>query len=175
MKTQIRRGLFETNSSSVHAIVICRDTRPLKVATDSFPKNITFSCDEFAGWDHEVFNDYQAKADYLYTCMVCMAEDNKHYLNSWKYQIMSYLALWNIECKFNKESERYATLPHLNFDYILNFIKFIMKDEIHLLDYLFNPKSFFEKGNDNEDCNFDFENVSDGISKDRWVVYKKVF
>jgi hypothetical protein len=30
-----------------------------------------------------------------------------------------------------------------------------MKDEINLLDYLFNPQSFFEKGNDNWDGDFE--------------------
>jgi hypothetical protein len=31
-----------------------------------------------------------------------------------------------------------------------------MKDEINLLDYLFNPQSFFEKGSDNWNEGFEF-------------------
>jgi hypothetical protein len=154
MYIQIRQGLFETNSSSVHAIVVCRDKRPLKIAIESIPEALTLTCNSFTSWDHDVCDDYQTKADYLYTLMTLFADDCKQ-LDDWKFKVKSHLASWSIKCNFDADSELYASVPSLDQRFVLLFIEFIMKDEINLLDYLFNPQSFFEKGNDNWDGDFE--------------------
>lgn len=57
---QIRKSVFETNSSSVHAIVIHTDeTIDLSEVT-----TVNFSFDEF-GWSNDKYYTVQNKADYL--------------------------------------------------------------------------------------------------------------
>ena len=80
--------------------------------------------------------------------MTLFADDYRQ-LNDWKFKVKSHLASWNINCNFDADSEQYASVPPLEQCIVLLFIKFIMKDEINLLEYLFNPQSFFEKGSDN--------------------------
>ena len=59
MKT-IRKGVFETNSSSTHSICIATDT------TIDFPKSLHFEFGEF-GWECDTLNSIEEKASYLYT------------------------------------------------------------------------------------------------------------
>ena len=161
MKYQIRRGLFEINSSSVHAIVVCRDHRPLKIAINSFPEALTFTCNSFMSWDHDVCDDYQTKADYLYTLMTLFAGDYRQ-LDDWKFKVKSHLESWNVKCNFDEDSEQYASVPPLDQRFVLLFIKFIMKDDIDLLDYLFNPQSFFEKGKKSWNGDFEYQKPFEG-------------
>ena len=69
MKRQIRKGVFETNSSSMHAIAIMKedelDTLPVDVATN---KVIT-KFDEF-GFGYEICTDAATKLSYLATMLV---------------------------------------------------------------------------------------------------------
>ena len=64
MKTQIRKNIFETNSSSMHAITVT--AKKTNVYTG-------FCCDfvtgEF-GWEHITYYDFQSKASYLWTAIV---------------------------------------------------------------------------------------------------------
>ena len=61
MKTQIRRGVFETNSSSVHSISIVKDS-----FNGSFPAKFTIDCNGEFGWEVDTFDDSSSKAAYLY-------------------------------------------------------------------------------------------------------------
>ena len=57
---EIRNGFFETNSSSVHALIIPKDTRI------SIPKSVNLRFDDY-GWEHE--QEYDTLS-YLYTACV---------------------------------------------------------------------------------------------------------
>ena len=66
MKTQIRKSCFETNSSSMHAIVITNtkpDTEYLEYRT------LRFQVGEF-GWSHIRYYDPDFKATYLWTIII---------------------------------------------------------------------------------------------------------
>ena len=60
MKTQIRKNIFETNSSSTHAVSIFRGSNY------SIPEKIVIRPGEF-GWECETFSDPESKLAYLYT------------------------------------------------------------------------------------------------------------
>ena len=66
MKTQIRKSCFETNSSSMHAIVIT-NSKPDTEYIESHSLN--FKVDEF-GWNHIRYYDPNYKASYLWTIIV---------------------------------------------------------------------------------------------------------
>ena len=61
MKRKIRRGTFETNSSSTHAICITKSD----VKKCDLSKNVTFTHGEF-GWEVEEYYGLWEKASYLY-------------------------------------------------------------------------------------------------------------
>ena len=61
MKRSIRKGLFETNSSSVHTL--CVDPKDIKTANE---RTIHFGFGAF-GWGPEVLNSTQDKANYMWT------------------------------------------------------------------------------------------------------------
>ena len=65
MKTNIRRGVFETNSSSVHAISIIKDNYACTI-----PKEFTINCNGEYGWEEATYNRPDDKAAYLYQAIV---------------------------------------------------------------------------------------------------------
>lgn len=88
MKIQIRKSVFETNSSSTHAIAIDKSYRGVndilwmrhckeevlneeqkeKLKKYPLPKSVYFAPGEF-GWEAETYTDTQSKASYLITAM----------------------------------------------------------------------------------------------------------
>jgi len=69
MKKQIRRGVFETNSSSMHSIAICTRGELLDTLPVDKDGVVTLYGGEF-GWGIESYRDAQTKASYCW-------EDNK--------------------------------------------------------------------------------------------------
>ena len=65
MKTQIRQGVFETNSSSVHSISIIKND-----FKGSLPKKFTIDNDGKFGWETCVYDGALRKAAYLYQAIV---------------------------------------------------------------------------------------------------------
>ena len=65
MKTQIRRGVFETNSSSVHSISIIKDD-----FKGSLPKKFTIDCNGEFGWEVDTYDCPISKAAYLYQAIL---------------------------------------------------------------------------------------------------------
>ena len=63
MKRQIRKSVFETNSSSTHAICITKKKDNYKI-----PKHIDFEFGEF-GWEYGEYSDTRNKASYLITAI----------------------------------------------------------------------------------------------------------
>lgn len=64
MKRQIRRGVFETNSSSIHSISIINENSKFEL-----PQRIKFEQDCF-GWDFETYTDTDSKASYFWTAFI---------------------------------------------------------------------------------------------------------
>ena len=65
MQTQIRRGVFETNSSSVHSISIIKDD-----FKGSLPKKFTIDCNGEFGWEVDTYDCPISKAAYLYQAIL---------------------------------------------------------------------------------------------------------
>jgi hypothetical protein len=147
MKTQIRNGLFETNSSSVHSIVIGNNGEDIY---KNLPATVEFTGGEF-GWKHEIYNDTNSKASYLYTSIVdCRAEID---LEDALKRIKEILAKWNIQANFeqlNKDNRFYGFCYVDHADGNIDFIKELITNEELLMNYLFSNGSNIETGNDNE-------------------------
>lgn len=72
MRIQIRNNVFETNSSSTHAICISKknpSTAELQRTT------VLFECGRF-GWEVETYKDISSRASYLYQAILDLNYDN---------------------------------------------------------------------------------------------------
>ena len=76
VKTTIREGVFETNSSSVHAIVINKRNMPVPENR----KSITQVRAGDYGWEYREYRTSAEKLNYLWTAIV----DNRENTEEWK-------------------------------------------------------------------------------------------
>ena len=145
---QIRRGVFETNSSSTHSICIVSDTNTPLV----FPKSLRFECREF-GWEWRTLSTMEDKAAYLYAAILSTCERDA------AEKITTGLAdtLWKHGVKCNFETPDYdddgyvwnAGIDHS--EEVNVFLHDVLCSEDTLLRYLFSDLSFVKTGNDNSD------------------------
>ena len=157
MKLQIRQGVFETNSSSTHAISICRyDKQPI-------PKSLYFGFGAF-GWENEVYDDYESKAAYLWTavCGHYIYEDDRPKIEEIKEKLTKILNDYGVESIQFANGEyvdnSWGDSRYLKFDgYIdhgwelIKWVENMLEDPDLLIGYLFNTESFVNTGNDNDD------------------------
>lgn len=141
---QIRRGVFETNSSSCHSICIAKGDDYL------LDKSIDFNCDEF-GWEQ----DARPLKDYLYSLIVSSLPDYEvEYVLD---KIETILNKHGVECSFEElryETSKWGT--YLENDCYVDhgyeakkFVDAVLNDENLLLRALFHPDSVVYTGNDN--------------------------
>ena len=133
MKKQIRKGVFETNSSSTHSICISK-------APATIGKEVEFCADEY-GWENDCVYD---TASYLYTAILEM-HDSEELLEKLK----DILDRNSIKYKFYTPSEYGWYIDHA-YD-TREFIESVLADEDMLMRYLFGNSCIYT-GNDNQDC-----------------------
>ena len=156
MKTKIRKGIFETNSSSTHSIVIGNNNEDIK---SMLPSEIHFGSGEF-GWAVDSYTDTQNKANYLWTGIV-----NNSMVDEYCPKIEETLNKYGIECTFEETEKKKNSYDGKLYDQFVNnkwgyidhsgdlidFIEIVCNDEILLLNYLFSNESCVATGNDNDD------------------------
>lgn len=137
---QIRRNVFETNSSSTHSICISK-------APATAGKHIHFGIGEY-GWE----NDCVDTADYLYTAILCMG-DSEELLEKLKDILDSHSIEYEFEePKWFKGSD-YQYLDNGYVDHAgetRDFINAVLSDDDMLMRCLFG-NSMVYTGNDNQD------------------------
>ena len=143
MKRQIRRSVFETNSSSTHSVSISK--KPVDVSD----KSIHFNIGEF-GWENGIVDT----ADYLYTAILELDEDD-NLLN----RLKDVLDKNNIKYSFKTpryEYSRDGESKWLDYGYIdhydetREFVETVLDDEDMLMRLLFGDSCVYT-GNDNQD------------------------
>ena len=151
---KIRKGIFETNSSSIHALSVGQGEQVL-------PTELKFNGGEF-GWEHEVYRDTQSKADYLCTgityCDDCFELRDKIINTLSKYNInATFPEIIDTEYGYKIEGGYY----YIDHGYeVGDFIREVVNDESLLMNFLFCEDSFIETGNDNDDTDFTEESVN---------------
>ena len=153
MKRQIRRGAFETNSSSTHAINIYRGYDYV------IPKEILVRTGDF-GWECEEYYDAEDKLAYLYTWCMSMCSKYEHNevtnqyefhtdykkMKDYQYRIKSKLEELGVEEVYFGNDGGYI-------DHTENLLEEDLEDilENYFADFIFNDSSYIETGNDNDD------------------------
>lgn len=151
MKRQIRQGVFETNSSSTHAICISKKN----VTKEGIPTFVKFNHGEF-GWEFDKYDSISERASYLYQaiCELCWKDYKAKFvhINS----LYSTLSKYGVECEFDlqdKDDDGWEIGYIDHGDETREFVASVMHSEERLLRYLFGD-SVIITGNDNDD---DFE------------------
>lgn len=146
---QIRNGVFETNSSSTHAICIAKDS----AAHLPFPKSVHFTLREF-GWEQRELRTVEEKAAYLYAALI--ETSTKKELAEKTAWLVDTLFDVGVETEFDQpvygqtiwgERSYSASIDHV--ECLDEFLKDIMGNRRRLLRFLFSPRSFVVTGNDN--------------------------
>lgn len=141
---QIRRNVFETNSSSTHSICVTKND-----ILDDKMNNLYFRLDEF-GWEHSRLRYVGEKASYLYTGIVCNGR-----MDLLK-KVKKVLDKNNIEYEFEDPEEAgYFYIDHGS--NLTNFLNDICNNEDKLMRYLFSSESFIITSNDNSYYNDDID------------------
>lgn len=152
MKKIIRKGVFESNSSSTHAIAICKDSDIL------IPAELYFGFGEH-GWENETLHTPEEKANYLHTAIACIYK-RKGYTDIINH-IFSVLLAYDCEATFETpkwdewNGDGYLDMcqgyiDHYSDGELGDFVKKVLKNDKLLYNYLFSEKSFVVKGNDND-------------------------
>lgn len=179
MKTNIRTGLFETNSSSMHAISVTKD-KPKYF----YPEytSCEFHVSEF-GWEHRTYYDFADKASYLWTAIINnfliwieedeiytgydgkiyhkrhveLDKENPEYIKI-KDAIKQALVNagieddgWNIRFQEEFDSTEYGIeTGYIDHSPEMDFINELVFNEDRLIRFLFNDASYIITWNDNE-------------------------
>ena len=151
MKRIVRQCVFESNSSSTHAICICTDKWYLDY---EIPETLYFGIGEH-GWEFKTLSTPEEKANYLYTGILYKYGK----IEGQKYIDKIFKMLGDKGCEAEFEEPEWRDWGngefHLYNGYVDHvgeleeFINALFKRSHMLLDYLFSDKSFVIKGNDN--------------------------
>ena len=146
---KIRKGMFETNSSSTHTIIVTdQKTEPGNL--------VDFAIGEF-GWEFSRLDTIDEKASYLYT-MACEMLGRDVYQDL--YEI---LVKYGVECscsvpakfvKFSGSDGEYLDngyVDHASDGDAKEFVERMLNHEHALIKYLFSDESLVVTGNDNCD------------------------
>lgn len=171
MKRQIRRGCFETNSSSTHAICITKENY---IKGDY----IKFEIGEF-GWEFDTYSDLHSRASYLITAIFGLDKD---YADERLQQLKDILDNNGIKYvipepnadswEYNGETQYYydidGYIDHAN--EAREFIDAVLSDPDKLMRYLFGD-SMIITGNDNDYAYSDRMYVNEGEEVTRWGTF----
>ena len=181
MKTQIRRGVFETNSSSVHSISIIKDD-----FKGSLPKKFIIDCDGEFGWEVDTFDDSSSKAAYLYQAIVyypTLYSKGKYDANIAKEMLQNLMDKFimnlesygiEVDCKYRfTKIESNEIEPCKTYDYVVfvddngnesehggyldhggeakELVDYVLSSPENTLKFIFDDRCFIETGNDNEE------------------------
>lgn len=153
MKITIRKGVFETNSSSTHAIAIAKEK------VESYPESLTFDLGNF-GWEVNYYYCPEEKASYLYTAIALLylySEEKEKFIEAIE-KINKTLAKKGVNCIFNHLDEFYKDSYKVLWKYdaiidhvgeLSSFVEDTIRTESRLLRYLFSYDSIVITGNDN--------------------------
>lgn len=139
---KIRKGVFETNSSSTHSICITRNNDAI-----TLPEKVVFAGRDF-GWEQDIHYDTESKAAYLYTA-ICQLGDYKMLDKSKLIQfIADTLADNGVDYEFIEMVDEFY-IDHVG--ELMEFVTSVCHSKRRLLRFLFSAESFIVTGNDNSD------------------------
>jgi len=161
MKRQVRKNVFETNSSSTHSI--CISKKSVNVDAD---RVIGFEIGEY-GWEHSCVD----ATDYLYTAIMCF-DDRDELLKKLtdtldKNNIKYYLGEAEIHTsEYNGKSYTYLDNGYIDhYGGTREFVDAVLNDEGMLMRLLFGNSCVYT-GNDNSDADYSGKDIAEETIED---------
>lgn len=158
MRVQIRRGVFETNSSSIHSICIAQDA-----TKNEYLETLRIQKGEF-GWEFDTHDTPESRASYLYTAM-----DYYFHTDAERERFRRYItgALGTVGVKvIFEEDPGFSYIDHGS--ETKEFFERVLNDPEQLLNFIFNPQSVIYTGNDNSD-----EDIPDPENPENYEIFTK--
>ena len=171
---QIRQSVFETNSSSTHAISIMAYDKD----KCNFVNDVCFNHTQEFGWEFEHYNDVVSKAGYLWIVICTMYSylENEDKLIAAKDYILNTLrsvGITNVtfvqpDYKYSDWNKKYYLCIDGYIDHcdLSGMVEEMLQDPEMLLSYLFDERSTVNTGNDNSDWDVEF------VDNAKWMIYK---
>lgn len=173
MNSLIRRGCFETNSSSVHAIVIQKQN----VKPVFYEGQILFIEHHDFGWSPEFFSEPSSLASYYCEWLIHSSYDED--VEKWKKRISDRLNNFvdimykngvTVDfpadyARFDTDTEWFPGPVEGYIDHVDELNELFEPMEYHekrLLTYIFGPENHIETGNDNDDDAYPSMDNSEG-------------
>lgn len=147
MKRQVRRSVFETNSSSTHSICITKSD----IDKAHLPSILVFKHGEY-GVEYDKLYSVEEKASYLYQIIWDLTYDNEDKRREYLNHIIIVLDRVGVICDFKTTKPNSWGNGYVDHaDYAEEFLRAVMNDDDKLLRYLFSGESFVLTGGDNND------------------------
>lgn len=164
MRFSIRSNVFETNSSSVHALVISPETKRI------YPNTITFGPGEFGRYE-DYFDSTDDRASYIWTGISEMYYDGdkkQEYISKWQERLTDFCLSRSVTPEFinlqELDDNTYAYVDHA--EDLGQLLDLLYEDDNMLDAYLFGEGSCVCTGSDESDYNYDYEygeDIVDGL------------
>ena len=143
---QIRKGIFETNSSSVHAIVVAKENK--NIVTNQI---VNFSIQNY-GWAHPSLFDIDELASYFYTaCCEIYSKDMQGEIRSMLPEDTIAVFCRPKFSTFEFDNKTYKTLDNGDIDHVDElrpWVEELLHNKDKFINYLFGD-SFVIISNDN--------------------------
>lgn len=143
---QIRKKVFETNSSSSHSVVITDNDESMFCEIEECDK--IYLSGDYYGWDSGELNHWHDKAEYCYTYALTQSNKKERDLKLLRETIKDYTKL-EVEFSIDEKEEKYYNnigIDHQSSDTVEKY--FESYNDLRKL--LFDDNYSISLGNDNE-------------------------
>ena len=187
MKATIRKNVFETNSSSMHAIVMS--------ASDGFEENgipKIIEPRQYRKWTYEVLDTPFERLQYLWTAIDCLDDDDIATIDEWKKYLIENLKLpeeTTFIREFDKDIYKEMSRDNVLYDNLHGLLEYVKGDETldkktvqdmvektiedyYDNDYLLTDDDLW---NDNLDCTGCLESWLKALHDDSQLLYDYVY
>lgn len=143
---KIRKGVFETNSSSTHSCVISTDCKSWDTIIPDDDGSITINYGEY-GWEYENYTGVRDKASYALT-LTQYFNNEEEVLERLRNVIKEHTGAREVIFPVGDKEETYYDKGYVDHQSV-DLGNEIFESDVSLKNFIFNPNSSFETDNDN--------------------------
>lgn len=153
----IRRGVFETNSSSQHALSVFKKS---KDTLENVPEKVELVLSQYQfGWDEDEFSSFDDKLAYLWLAAGDAEKSDRESMQNEIKALLYAVGVKEIDIRERDEYDREWDWGYIDHgDEAVEFVQKLLKEPDLFYGWLFNDRSLIGTSNDNDG----------GDPKERW-------